>query len=173
LGYQNNFTDKLALSLGLRYQSMGNFSATSHTSAVTALKFGEESYITVISPLRAHYIAAPLKLNYLLNSKNSIGIAYTVAYLLDVESKVETYLTSKDRHEDLRVSKSMGYKTGFSSTDGQIAFCYRRQIYKRLLLNCELFYGMKDIKKNLVYHSAIFERSRGLKLTLTYNLIKK
>ncbi|MES2679683.1 MAG: hypothetical protein V4635_07355 [Bacteroidota bacterium] len=173
IGYQNAFTDKLALSAGVRYQSLSNFSGTSHTSAVTALKFGEESDVTVISPLRAHYLAVPLKLNYLINSKNSIGFGYTIAYLLDVESKVETYIKSKDYHGDHTVSKSMGYKTGFNSIDGQIAFCYRRQLYRRLHLNCELFYGLNDIKKDKVYNSPVFERSRGLKMTLTYNLIKK
>lgn len=171
--YENSLSEKMSLSLGAIYRPVHHFSSTSHTSAVTAYKFGEESEVTVISAQKAYYIAMPLKLNYKIDPKSSIGLGYTANYLVEVKSKVETYLTRQDQKENYSVSEAMGYKTGFNALDGQLAVCYRRLIYKRLGVNCEVFLGLSDLKKNKVYHNTNTERSHGARITLSYDLIKK
>lgn len=170
--YVNTVTPKLALSAGIQYRSIGNFNGTAYTATTSVLKFGEESKITTISPTRVHYLAVPLKVYYVLNSKNAFGLGYTLGHLLNVESKVEEYEKRQGYQSETSVSKSLGYKSGFSDLDGQITFCYRRRIFTRLYLNGELFYGTSDIKNNLIYRSTLFERSMGLKLSLSFNFFK-
>jgi hypothetical protein len=173
LRYSTTITSKIGLSVGIQFTTVKNITATSHTSAITRIKFGEESDVTVISAREMYYLVAPLKLTYSIDSKNIISIGYNAAYLLDVKSTVKTYTQRPDYQSDPVVSTSMGYSTGFNAFDGQIAVGYRRRIYNELFINGEMFYGIKDIKDNVSYGSSEFERNYGFKLTLSCGLFKK
>lgn len=108
LQYSHELNKNIALSLGVQYSSINHLSNTSHTSTTTRLKFGEEVDATVISALNMHYLYLPLKINYRFNRNNSVALGYTIAYLLDAESRVETYTTRLDYASKPVVSKSMG-----------------------------------------------------------------
>lgn len=172
LQYYHEVNKKVALSIGIQYSSISHLSHTSHTSTTTRLKFGEEIDATVISALNIHYLYAPLKINYRFNRNNSIGLGYTLAYLLNAESRVETYSTRLDYASTPVVSKAMGYTSGFNPYDGQVALSYRRRIYNQWYVNAEFYYGLFDIKNNAVYRSTKFERTSGFKLSLGINLWK-
>ena len=120
-----------------------------------------------------HYVLMPIKLNYNVDNKNAICVGYNIAYLLDVESRVETYTKRVGYQSETEVSTAMGYKSGFSVFDGQLAVAYRRRIYPKLYLNSEVFYGIKDIKDDIIYNAKGFERTYGFKLTLSVNLLEK
>lgn len=173
LTYYNAITSKIIVSIGVQYTSVNNLNNTSHTSSNTKLKFGEESDVTKISATKMHYLIVPLKLNYCINNNNYIGIGYNLGILFDVKSKVETYTERFDSQSNYQVSTAMGYRSGFNNFDGQLALSYRRRIYKELFISSELFYGLRDIKDNAIYKSAVFERNCGLKLMLSYNFLKK
>jgi hypothetical protein len=175
IGLQYNYVlnPRIGLFVGLQYTTINNLGSTSHTSTTTHIKFGEEVDVTVISALKMHYLLMPLKLSYGLDQNNFIGIGYTMAYLLDVESKVEQYSTRLNYASTPEVSRSMGYTSGFNPYDGQITVSYRRRLYKRWYATGEFFYGLRDIKNNIVYGSNEFERTCGFKLSLGINLWKK
>jgi hypothetical protein len=172
LAYSTTITPKIGLSVGVQFTTVKNITATSHTSATTRIKFGEESDVTVISAKEMYYLVAPLKLTYNVNSGNIITLGYNVAYLTDVKSDVKTYTKRLGYQSDPVVSSSLGYKTGFDVFDGQLAVGYRRRIYKEMFVNGEFFYGIKDIKNNDSYGTPGFERNYGFKLTLSFALIK-
>ncbi len=173
LQYYHDISKKFGLSVGIFYTNINHLSATSHTSTTTRIKFGEETDVTVISAQNIHYLLMPLKLNYALSRNDFIGLGYTVAYLLDAQSKVETYSTGLNYSSTPTVSRSMGYTKGLNPFDGQLTFCYRRRLYKEIYLNGEFFYGLRDLKNNTIYNSEDFERAMGFRLSLGINLWKK
>lgn len=172
LQYFHELNKKIAFSLGVQYSSINHLSNTSHTSTTTRLKFGEEMDATVVSALHIHYLYAPLKINYRFNRNNSLALGYTLAYLLDAESRVETYSTRLDYVSTPVVSTSMGYTSGFNPYDGQIAVSYRRRFYSQWYVDAEMYFGLFDIKDNAIYKSNKFERTSGFKLSLGINLWK-
>ncbi len=170
LHYFYAINKKLGLSAGIAYSSVYQLKNTSHTSITSQLKFGEEANITVISANNLHYIYLPLKLTYLINTKNSLSCGYNFGYLLNANSTVETYQTRPGYSSTPQLSKAWGYTKGFNPFDGQVALCYRRHLYRLFHLNAEVFYGLQDIKKNAAYKSERFERNTGVKLSLIMNL---
>jgi hypothetical protein len=173
LNYYYPLTQKITLSAGLQYNSVGNLSTFSHTSKVTRYGTGEDSRVTVITPERLHYVVAPLKINYHLNSANIIGIGCNVAYLLDVTSKVETYHWKLNKREDEKITRAHGYSEGFSAMDTQFSIFYRRQIFKSLSVNTEVIMGVTDLKDDAFFKSGGSQSNRGVKITLIYNLLNR
>jgi|GEM_PF-1736133 len=173
VNYFNNFKPKMSLTFGIQYTSINKLHYSTYTSKVSHFAFGEESNVTVFTPVKVHYLVVPLRFNYNLNVMNSVGIGCNLSYLLNVESEVETYTEKLNRKYNQTLSKSKGYTEGFKIYDTQVSAFYKRRLYPNLALNLELFYGLTDIKDNTFFSSNVFERNTGLKLTLVYNFLKK
>lgn len=174
INYHSQVSQRTVLSIGIQYSSASNLSFNSHTSTVTKYGLGEETAVTIITPNKLHYLVAPLKLEYTLNPKNCIGFGFNAAYLLTVQSKVETYNEGYNiTKANYTSSKTNGYTQGFSPFDIQGSVFYKRRLYKNLFLNTEFVYGLTDIKDNTFFKSKIVERNCGLKLSLVYNLFKR
>lgn len=174
INYHTSFTQKTFLSIGIQYTSLGNMSFNSHTFKVTRYGLGEESKVTIITPNKIQYLVVPIKLDYHLNASNIIGLGCNIAYLLNVESKIETYNEGFSvAKANYTISKTKGYTEGFKTFDTQLSFFYKRQLYKNLFLNTEFVYGLTDIKDNSFFKSSVFERNQGIKATLVYKLFKK
>jgi hypothetical protein len=172
INYFNHFNNKFAVSVGLQYTSIGNLNFSSHTSRITRLSLGEESKVTVITPSKIHYLVAPIRLNYNINPMNTIGIGCNVAYLLTVDSDVETYEEKFNSTFDHELTRERGYTDGFSTFDTQVSAFYKRRLYPNLSVNTEVFYGLTDVKNNKFFNLNTFERNCGIKLTLVYNILK-
>ena len=173
LNYFNNFLPKMSLTFGLHYSSVNNLSYSNYTSKVTRLGFGEETKVTVFTPVKVHYLIVPLRFNYNLTPLNTVGIGCNIAYLLNIESEVENYTEKLNSKYNQTLSKTTGYTEGFKQYDTQLALFYKRRLYPNLSLNLEVFYGLTDIKDNTFFKSNVFERNNGMKLTLVYNFIKR
>lgn len=172
INYFNYVTDKLAVSVGVQYTSVSHLDYVNHVSKTTYYDLGAESAVTVITPQKVHYLAVPVKLNYSINDKNTIGFGCNIAYLLTIDSKVETYNQHPSARDNIKIYSAKGYTQGFKTFDTQLSLFYRRKIYKNISVNAEVIYGLTDIKDNKFFNSAVFERNKGLKLTLVYNLFK-
>ena len=173
INYFNNFKPKMSLSIGLQYSSVSNLSYSNYTTKVTRLSLGEESKVTVFTPVKVHYLIVPLRFNYSINAMNIFGVGCNIAYLLNVESDVETYTEKLNTKYDQTLTKTTGYTEGFNVYDTQLSLFYKRRLYPNLALNLEMFYGLTDVKNNKFFNSNVFERNTGLKLTLVYNFLKK
>jgi hypothetical protein len=169
----NFITRKITASVGVQYNSVAHMSYSSQTSKTIRYKLAEESDVTVITPQKIHYISIPLKLAYTINEKNSIGVGYTIAYLLNVDSKVETYHEGITGVSENSTYHTGGYAEGLKTFDSQAALFYRRRLSGKLWLHAEVFYGLSDTKDNGFFKSNVTERNSGLKLTLLYNFFTK
>jgi hypothetical protein len=173
--YTRVLKEKLNLSIALQYFSIGHLNNYTNESSVSKYGFGRENATTRITPVKIHYLSLPLKCIYGLNEKNSIGIGYTFAYLLTVNSKIENYtqrINNTTTSSPTTVTKAKGYAQGFRPIDSQINVFYRRKILNELYAQSEFFLGLTDIKQNFFFGSNFYERNTGLKITLIYNLFK-
>jgi hypothetical protein len=173
INYFNNFRPKMSLSFGLHYSSVGNLSYSNYTSRVTRRGLGEESQVTVFTPVKIHYLIVPIRFNYTINPMNTLGIGCNIAYLLTVESEVESYTQKLNTIDNYNLAKVNGYTQGFKKYDTQVSVFYKRRLYPNLAVNIEMFFGLTDVKDNHFFNSNVFERNSGLKLTLVYNILKK
>lgn len=173
LSYYTYLRPKVSVLIGAQYASVGNLNYSSVTTKITSFGMGEESQVTVITPQRLHYLIIPVKLNYHLNAKNTFGIGCNIAYLLTVDAKIESYEQGLNYTRDYNLGKTSGYTQGFKTFDTQLSVSYRRMIYKNLSVSTEGFFGLTDNKENNFFGLNVFERNKGFKLTLVYNLKNK
>ncbi len=173
INYTHFFNKRIGFTIGAQYNTVGNLSYSNHTSMVTSYTFGQENDVTVITPVRLHYVVAPLKFNFAFNPKNIIGVGCNIAYLMSVDNKVDTYNERLNYTSEHSVSKTKGYVSGIKNFDTQLSVFYRKTIYKELSVNAELLYGLTDIKDNTFFNSNMYERNVGFKLTLQLNVFKK
>jgi len=173
INYFSNLTPKTTLTFGIHYSTVSKLAFSTYTSKVTRLAMGEESQVTIFTPVTLHYLIWPLRLNYHLTPMNTIGIGCNISYLLNVDSEVETYNEKLNTKYDQNLSKTSGYMGGFKKYDTQVSVFYKRTLHPKLALNLEMYYGLTDIKDNAFFNSNVFERNTGLKLTLVYNFLKK
>lgn len=169
----SNVSKPITFSFGIHYTMVRNLSYSSHTVTTTRYNFGEESDVMVFTPTTMHYLVAPIRIGYSVDTKNTFGLSYNVGYLLNLNSNVELYAQSAGKKGNSTVLKTSGYTQGFKTLDQQVSVFYRRNLSKDLYLNTEFMYGLTDIKDNKFFNSNIFERNMGLKVTLIYNLFKK
>jgi len=172
LSYFFHLTDKTGFSAGAYYTSVSNLKQTK-VIRVSRIVFGEEAEITSITPTTLNYISIPLKLHYLLDATQSITFGYTAGYLLDVQSNVEKHIERLDRTENNTNYKTGGYVEGFKTFNSQLSLGYSRMLYSNFRINGELFFGLTDLRNNTFFGINATERSSGIKISLTYDLIKK
>ncbi len=168
-----NVSKPITFSFGIHYTMVRNLSYSSHTVTTTRYNFGEESDVMVFTPTTMHYLTAPIRIGYSLNSKNTFGLGYNAGYLFNLNSNVELYAQTAGKKGNATVLKTSGYTQGFKTIDQQVSVFYRRNLSKDLWLNAEFMYGLTDVKDNKFFNSSVFERNTGLKITLIYNLFKK
>jgi hypothetical protein len=172
VNYFTSVAPKIYISLGLQYNSVSKLAYSSMTSKVTKYTMGEESKVTVITPSKLHYLTIPLRLHYSVNGKHTVGAGYNIAYLFNVEANVNTYTSKLNRREDEKNYTTGGYTEGFSVFDPQLALFYRYNFYKNLSVNAEIFFGLKDVKADGFFGTSVYERNKGLKLSLVYNIYR-
>lgn len=174
LSLTHHFVKKWGILVGVQYNNLTHLNYSNYTSNNLQYGFGYNQTKTVITPTSLYYLAVPIKLQYYLNEKNSLSLGINVLYLLNTNSKVETYTRSTfDAAPAYKISTQKGYRDGFSSFDFQPALAYHLNIIKCLSINAELYYGLIDIKNNSLFGLAKAEHNSGFKLTLSYNLIRK
>ncbi|MDP1803240.1 MAG: hypothetical protein Q8L81_17895 [Bacteroidota bacterium] len=173
LNYSNALTKKVTISFGIHYTMVRNLSYSSHTVTTTRYNFGEESDVMIFTPTTMHYLVAPIRASYAIDTKNVFGIGCNVGYLFNLNSNVELYSQKANQKGNATVLKTSGYTQGFKSIDTQLSLFYRRNLTKDLWLHTEFMYGIADIKDNAFFNSNVKEKNVGLKLTLLYNLFKK
>ena len=171
--YFDYLNEKISVSFGAQYNRVGNLSNSSFSSSVTRYSLGEESKVTVITPSRLHYITVPFRCNYNFDTKNSVGFAYSISYLMNVEARVDKYTVIMGQRSDESTYTTAGYTEGFRLFDSQLSLFYKRSLYKGIGAKAEFFFGLNDIKDNTFFKADVFERNAGIKLMLVYDIFRK
>ena len=173
LHFTSQLARKVSFSLGAQYNNVSNLSFSNKESIITRYSLGEENKVTVITPTTLYYLNFPLKLMYDVDVKNKVGIGYNIAYLFNVQSKVETYTVYPTYTGNYQTYYTAGYTEGIGIFNSQASVIYRRQLWRDLWLNTELFAGLSDVKNNVFFNVTKSERVAGVKVTLMYHLFKK
>jgi hypothetical protein len=173
INYISDLGNSIQFLIGAQYTSVGNLHGTTYTAKISRLGLGEESRVSVYTPLKMHYLIVPLRLEYAHDFYNHFGVGLNVAYLLTMESKLETYDQKLNSISNYQTSKVTGYTEGFRNFDYQISCFYKRRLYNGLFMNAELIYGLTDVKADAVYATKAFERHVGIKVGFVYNLFKE
>lgn len=171
--YNNPVSNKVFMSVGIQYQRTAGLGLFTHQSKVTRFSFGEESDVMMITPRKLHYIAAPIRFHYHVNNKTAFGAAYTIAYLLDVESETSSYSVKAGHTLNEHSYRTRGYTDGFSIFDNQLAVFYRRNIWGGFSAQAEIYLGLSDVKDNGFFPAGRSQRNSGLRLLLQYNFGNK
>ncbi|MCU0360566.1 MAG: hypothetical protein MUF75_07595 [Bacteroidia bacterium] len=169
INYHKAITERIDYSLGLHFTGIHHLGAFSDTSTITKYSFGEERQVTVISPQTFYYLNFPLRFSWNFSKKQSLGSSFELGYLLNVNSTVETYEESFSVGEK-QSSKELGYTEGIAPYNFQMGFFYRRELFKNLYIQPEVFFGLVDLKDDAFFNSSVKERSSGLKLSLLYSI---
>ncbi|MBL7931866.1 MAG: hypothetical protein JNL60_08190 [Bacteroidia bacterium] len=172
LSYVFLLSDKTSVTLGGYYYTINRLKS-SKTIKSTEVIFGEVSDVTEITPSRFNYIAVPIKFQYNLGENGVLTAGASFAYLLDVQSRVRTYHETYNATENESTHWSGGYREGIRTFNNQISLGYRRKLYQNLWVNAEFLFGITDIRDNNFFNIDKKELAHGLKLSLSYNLIKK
>lgn len=173
MSYLTLLTDKLSFSIGAYYSTLAQLKLDKRTIKSSKIVFGEESDVVSITPSTINYILIPLKVGYDIGSNQSITMGTTIGYLLDVQSKVETYSVSLGTQQNHKTYKTGGYVEGFKTFNTQLSVGYRRRLYKNLWMNAEVLYGLTDVRDNTFFGINLKEKMTGLKIGVTYDLLKK
>jgi hypothetical protein len=145
-----------------------NLSAASRTSRLTSFRFGEESRVTVITPVRLHYLLMPFRFYRCFHGRNIFGGGITIGYLLNTEADVTSYDERPDGKYNYETVRQSGYKDGFSWYDSQLTAFYRKDLCRSFGIHAEAFFGLTDIKNDQFFRQSNKETNSGLKLSLIY-----
>ena len=195
VSYLKSVSNKISMSLGAYYFSVAHLKLGTKTSSssktaiglqanesaisssypgqgITAY-YGEQKEVTAITPLMLNYLVVPAKVHCLINSGQSVTFGYSLAYLLDVRSRVETYSSNPITQTEKKSVKTGGYIEGYKTFISQLNLGYRKKLYKNLWVDGEVLFGLTDFRDNTFFGIDLTERATGFKISLTYNLVKK
>jgi hypothetical protein len=161
------------IDIAANYYYVGKLSHSSHTSKITSYSLGEESKVSVFTPVKLHYFGFPVKLHYQLKKGQEVGGGVNIAYLFNVSTKLYTYTYKANSVTEEKTIKTYGYTQGLKSLDPQLSIFYRRNIYDKLKVNTEFIFGLADVKENGFFGTNVFERNIGIRITLVYNFWRR
>ncbi|MGP8214335.1 MAG: hypothetical protein ACLQQ4_02095 [Bacteroidia bacterium] len=164
------FSSHISACIGLQYNSLTNVN-TLYTSSTSQYDFGTTNNVTSVTLKTLYYAALPVQLQYNLNDNNIISIGANVLYLVNSNSSVVSYNENYYGVSGYTSSYKTGYMDGINTWDAQVTLAYRRKI-ERFTISAEGYYGLLDIENNAFFGDNIFERNSGLRIILSYDIIK-
>jgi len=170
LSVTHYFTTKISGLIGIQYNSLPNVN-TLYTNNAIQYSFGSTTDLTSVTIKTLYYLALPLKLQYNINDKNMVSAGVNVLYLLTSNSNVVSYNQDYFGTSGYTSVNKMGYTDGLNNWDAQATLAYRRKI-NRFSVSAEFYYGLLDIENNSFFNNTVFERNSGLRLILSYDIIK-
>ena len=164
------FNKKIAVSIGVQYNSIINLK-TGYQNTDISYDFGYNENFTSVVPHIVHYMAVPLYFRYNFNKDNALCAGGSFLYLVNTSSSV-TKATESSLNTGANTSKTeSGYTKGFNTMDIQLNVAYRRRIYKTFSVALQGYYGLMDVE-NSFFSDSRFKRNTGMRLILSYTLIK-
>ena len=164
------FSTNISALIGLQYNSLTNVN-TLYSSTSAQYDFGAVSDVTSVTLKTLYYVALPIKFQYSLNSNSMVSGGVNILYLLNSNSNVVSYNQNYFGTSGYTSTDKMGYMDGLNNLDAQVTLAYRRKI-QRFTVSAEGYYGLLDIENNSFFNTNVFERNSGLRIMLSYDIIK-
>jgi hypothetical protein len=172
-GYLKRIDRQCAFGFGLSYLRVPRLAARGKTSRISSYTFGEESKVTVITPLTAHYLQVPLRFHYRISSVHQMGGGIIFSLLQDVVATVTTYDERPGSRTNYSTAKLGRYRDGFLLYDSQLSVFYGARIFRGIVLQAEFFLGLPDVKDNTFFGVEQAERNSGASLRVIYYPFRK
>jgi len=174
VNYGLYLTNKVSISFGLQAYNIANINQPFYLAVSKEYGFGSKNIYTRVTSNQLYYAALPLKLNYAVNSTNSIGFGVNAAYLIGSSNTVSKYYLQDNEEKSIASSTShdKGVYKGTSMVNVLLTAHYKTQFCKRLGLNLEFTYGLTDIFENTEAVKTS-EKPIGVRLGLSYTLFDK
>ncbi len=169
--YQYKTGKGITLSTGVQYQSRSGLNV-SHSYRSTAFAFGLDEEITTISPHSLHSLEVPIQLGIPLVGQHRLLLGADVAYLLNVESEVETISRNPFGTETRSKETGWGYTQGFKPFDIGIQAGYRYRIGRRMQVGMSLRYGLRDLTDNAFFDQNAVNRNVQIRFVWEQDLFR-
>lgn len=172
VNYGKFYTKKIGFSVGSQFYNIGNINQSFFESSKSVYGLGSTSSNTVITAQSLYYFSVPVKFYYAVNLSNQIGVVVNPSFLFSSKNVVENYRLTDDVKSNEITTKSTGIYEGVRLNNVLLSVFYKTKLSKRMFLNTELFYGVRDIFKNT--NSNVYnQKPLGIRLGIQYTLFEK
>lgn len=165
---------KTSISVGLQAYNISHINQPFYRVSGKEYGFGSTPVYTTVTSNQLYYIALPLKLNYAVNSANTIGFGVNGAYLLSAENTVYNYyfLDNAETSAGPGKVRTKGVYEGTSMANFMLTAHYSTRFGKRIGVNFEVNYGLTDLFKN-TSDIKTAEKPLAVRVGLTYTIFDK
>ncbi len=169
--YTHYFNYRYSASVGLGYSELNKLDKT-YTSSIIQYDFGQNADVTTVTPQRIYYLTMPFKFQVNINDKNMFSIGLDFLFMLTTASTLTAYQQSPFGQEAGSSTMQNGYTQGFSNYDFQFTGSYTYMITSRLGIRPEYYFGVNYIENKSFPGINQYERNSGVRLVLSYKLMK-
>lgn len=172
VNYGKFLNKKIGFSAGSQFYNIGNIKQSFYESSKSVYGLGSTSTNTVITTQSLFYFSVPVKVYYAVSPAHQIGASVNPSFLFSSKNVVETYRLTDDIKSNEMTSKSSGIYEGVRLNNVLVSAFYKAQLNKRMYLNTEVMYGVRDIFKNTSTNN-YSQKPIGLRVGLQYTLFEK
>lgn len=172
VNYGKLFTNNIGFSIGSQFYNVGNIKQSFYESSKAVYGLGSTSSNTVITTQALYYFSVPVKFYYAVSPSHQIGAGVNPSFLFSSKNVVENYRLTDGIKSNEMESKTSGIYEGVRLNNILISAFYKAKLSKRVFLNTEVVYGMRDIFKNTSTNN-YSQKPVGLRVGLQYTLFEK
>lgn len=172
VNYGIHLSKSISISSGAQVYNINHIEQPFFNGSKTEYSFSSVTTNTVVTSNMLCYAAVQIKISYLLNQKNKIGIGFNMGFLVNSKNKIETYTLLDNGKVNNVVTNNTGVYKGANTNNVLLNALYTKQLTNRIGLNAEFIYGLSDIFNNTNTIKNI-EKPLGLRLSLQYSLFDK
>ncbi len=172
VNYGRFINKNIGFSVGSQFYNIGNIKQSFYQSSKAVYGLGSTSSNTVITTQALYYFSVPLKFYYAVSPSHQIGASVNPSFLFSSKNIVENYRLTDGIKSNEMESKSSGIYEGVRLNNILVSAFYKAKLNKRVFLNAEVLYGVRDIFKNTSSNNYA-QKPLGLRLGLQYTLFEK
>ncbi|MEO6304587.1 MAG: hypothetical protein ABIP51_15615 [Bacteroidia bacterium] len=172
VNYGKFINRKVGFSVGPQFYNISNIKQPFYESSKSVYGLGSTSSNTVITTQSLSYFAIPVKLYYAVKPAHQIGVGATPSFLFSSKNVVENYRLTDNIKSNETKSESSGIYEGVRLNNILVSAFYRAKINKRMFLNTEVLYGVRDIFKNTTSNS-YSQKPIGVRVGVQFTLFEK
>lgn len=172
VNYGKFYTKKIGFSVGSQFYNVGNIKQSFFESSKSVYGLGSTSSNTIITTQSLYYFSVPVKFYYAVNPSNQFGVGVNPSFLFSSNNVVENYRLTDDVKSNEITTKSSGIYEGVRLNNILISAFYKTKLSKRMFLNTEVLYGVRDIFKNTPSNNYT-QKPLGIRLGIQYTLFEK
>lgn len=172
VNYGKFINKNIGFSVGSQFYNIGNIKQSFYESSKAVYGLGSTSSNTIITTQALYYFSVPLKFYYSVSPNHQIGAGVNPSFLFSSKNVVENYRLTDDIKSNEMESKTSGIYEGVRLNNILVSAFYKAKLNKRVFLNAEVLYGVRDIFKNTSSNN-YSQKPVGLRVGLQYTLFEK